>query len=161
MSTSINITTGPGKAAEPAAVAPDIDTSTRALIHHIADALMPDTGLLPSVTDADTAGHYLDLALIARPDLVDLFLDAVGRVSPATGDGSLERLRDENGKHWEVLTTILPAAYLMNPAVRQALGYQGQTAEPIQSSDPEELSLTEAVTARGPIYRPTPAEPEA
>jgi hypothetical protein len=156
MSTFIRITVPPKDTAPP-----EVDGETRALIHDIADALMPDTNSLPSVADADTAGSYLDAALIARPDLVTPFFDAVALVSRDGVDSGLQALRSENGQSWEVLTTILPAAYLMNPAVRQALGYAGQTPQPIQTPAPaEESTLYEPVIARGPIYRPTPAEPD-
>jgi hypothetical protein len=141
------------------AVAPNIDQSTRAVISGIAETLMPDKGLLPSVHQAETTGRYLDDALIARPDLVEAFLAAVGRCSLETLGEDLATLQRENGKDWEVLTTILPAAYLMNAEVRQALGYKGQGPQPIQDAAPEEFTLTEPVSARGPIYRPTPGQP--
>jgi hypothetical protein len=47
----------------------------------------------------------------------------------------------------------------MNPKVRHAIGYAGQTPRPIDSA-PDYLDdgMLESVIRRGPIYRPTPAD---
>lgn len=149
--------TRPVNLTAPPVLPPQVSEQKRACIRAIADWLMPDRGLLPSVEAADTAGSYLDIALVARPDLVASFFAAVDRCDVDDIDGALAQLQQEDGKHWEVLTTILPAAYLMNEDVRAALGYSGQTPEPIEPSGyPEEIALTQAVVARGAIYRPTP-----
>jgi hypothetical protein len=52
----------------------------------------------------------------------------------------------------------VPGAYFLNPDVRRAIGYEGQTGRAIDPH-PDYLDdgLLDAVIARGPIYRPTPA----
>jgi hypothetical protein len=56
-----------------------------------------------------------------------------------------------------VLTEVVTAAYFMNPAVRQAVGYTGQGPTPLDPRvDYMEDGLLDSVIKRGPIYRPTP-----
>lgn len=149
--------TRPVQLSDPRPAPPQIAADTRVLIRDIADRLMPDDGLLPSVDAADTAGRHLDVALVARPDLVGRFLAAVDQCREADLDAALAGLRQADDPSWEVLTTILPAAYLMSEEVRAALGYAGQRPDPIEpGGHPEDIALTETVVARGAIYRPTP-----
>ena len=56
-----------------------------------------------------------------------------------------------------LLAELVPGAYFLNPRVREALGYTGQTAQPIDPQ-PDYLDdgLLQSVIDRGPIYRPTP-----
>jgi hypothetical protein len=58
-----------------------------------------------------------------------------------------------------VFGEVVAGAYFMNPQVRQAIGYHGQTPLPIPP-DADYLAdgLLESVIRRGPIYRPTPGD---
>jgi hypothetical protein len=67
----------------------------------------------------------------------------------------------ENPDGWGVLTAVVPAAYFLNPAMRDAIGYPGLEARPIDpDAAPDYLDdgLLESVIARGPVYRATPAD---
>jgi hypothetical protein len=60
-----------------------------------------------------------------------------------------------------VLTAVVPGAYFMNPAIREAIGYPGLERRPIdESAEPDynQDGLLDSVVARGPVYRPTPAD---
>jgi hypothetical protein len=60
-----------------------------------------------------------------------------------------------------VLTAVVPGAYFTNPAIREAIGYPGLERRPIDPSAPPDYDqdgLLASVIARGPVYRPTPAD---
>jgi hypothetical protein len=134
-----------------------LDAPLRARLLEFAAALMPPDGPLPSVEEADVAGQYLDDALAARPDYALVLIEAVRRVDGMPIAEAVAHLRDAEPRLWETVTTVLPAAYLMNPDVRRSLGYGGQSPQPIDLNPaPDYEGLIDDVLRRGPIYRPTP-----
>jgi hypothetical protein len=139
-----------------------LDAAGRAVLADLADILIPAGDGFPSASEAGVAGEGLDLVLAARPDLAEgverLIVAARGR-DPALVVAGLQA-SDPAG--FGVLAEVIPGAYFMNPRVRAALGYDGQTPRPIDPApDPEAESLLASVIARGPIYRPTPGEKTA
>ena len=69
------------------------------------------------------------------------------------------QLRDTDPEGWGVLTAVVPGAYFLNPAIREAIGYPGVEARPIDPDAPPDYledGLLDSVIARGPVYRPTP-----
>jgi hypothetical protein len=54
-----------------------------------------------------------------------------------------------------VLSTVVPGAYYLDPAIRARLGYPGQEAVPIPepSLDAGDEELLQSVIDRGPIFR--------
>ena len=60
-----------------------------------------------------------------------------------------------------MLTAVVPGAYFLNPAMREAIGYPGVEARPIDPDAPPDYledGLLDSVIARGPVYRPTPTD---
>jgi hypothetical protein len=137
-----------------------ISEERRAQLGAIADQLIPAGSGMPSASGAGVAGRYLDEVLAARPDLgapLDAALASVDGLSAADALASLR----ENAEGWGVLTAVVPAAYFLNPAMRDAIGYPGLETRPIDEElAPDYLAdgLLDSVVARGPVYRPTPGD---
>jgi hypothetical protein len=135
-----------------------ISAQRRAQLGAIADQLIPAGSGMPSASAAGVSGRYLDAVLAARPDLaapLDAALAAVDGLSPAAAVEALRR----NPDGWGVLTAVVPGAYFMNPESRAAIGYPGLEARPIDpDAAPDYPDLLDSVIARGPVYRPTPAD---
>ena len=129
----------------------------RALLGALADVLIPSGSGMPSASQAGVSGPWLDHVLAARPDLAaglrDLLDNSRGRDAAAV----IAALQTDDPAAFGVLAEIVPAAYFMNPEVRQAIGYSGQGPRSIDPH-PDYLDdgLLESVISRGPIYRPTP-----
>jgi hypothetical protein len=137
-----------------------ISDSRRAQLGAIADQLIPAGSGMPSASEAGVAGQYLDEVLAARPDLAAPLDDTLASVDGLSATDALAVLR-ENADGWGVLTAVVPAAYFLNPAMRSAIGYPGLEARPIDPDlAPDYLAdgLLDSVVARGPVYRPTPAD---
>ena len=129
----------------------------RAQLGAIADELIPAGSGMPSASEAGVGGQYLDEVLAARPDLAAPLEAALESVDGRRGPRS-RALREDAGA-WGVITAVVPAAYFLNPAMREAIGYPGLEARPIDpDAAPDYLDdgLLESVVARGPVYRPTP-----
>jgi hypothetical protein len=132
----------------------------RAQLGALADQLIPAGGGMPSASEAGVAGQYLDEVLTSLPDLraaLETTLKAVEGLEPAEAIAVLRQ--DPAG--WGVLTAVVPGAYFMNPAIREAIGYPGLERRPIDPSAPPDYDrdgLLASVIARGPVCRPTPAD---
>jgi hypothetical protein len=59
-------------------------------------------------------------------------------------------------KEMNDLGQLIAGAYLMDPAVRQAIGYPGQEDRRLSDDTGEYLDLLEAVVDRGEFHRTTP-----
>jgi hypothetical protein len=137
----------------------NFDQKERALLAAMADELIPMGDRMPSASQADVAGRWLDAVLAARPDLADGLKDVLTKARQQDARGLVAHLRANDPSAFEVLAEVIPNAYFMNPIVQQAIGYAGQTPRPIDPR-PDYLDddLLESVIRRGPIYRPTPRE---
>jgi hypothetical protein len=137
-----------------------ISEERRAQLGAIADELIPAGSGMPSASDAGVSGEFLDEVLAARPDLAAPLDAALASVDGLSAVEALASLR-ENADGWGVLTAVVPAAYFLNPAMRDAIGYPGLESRPIDPDlAPDYLAdgLLDSVVARGPVYRPTPAD---
>jgi hypothetical protein len=140
---------------------PQIGRELRAVLGGLADALIPAGDGMPSGGEVALGRGALEAVLEIRPDVrEDLarLLEAAGGTDPAA---EVERLRTEDPEGFEVLTTVVAGGYFLDEGVRDALGYRGQRAVPIDPSEPpdyERDGLLASVIERGPIYRPTPPE---
>jgi hypothetical protein len=135
-----------------------VSDERRAQLGAIADQLIPAGSGMPSASEAGVAGQYLDEVLAARPDLAEPLDAALASVEGA-GD-PIAALRAD-ALAWGVITAVVPAAYFLNPEMRAAIGYPGLEARPIDpdaAPDYLEDGLLDSVVARGPVYRPTPAD---
>ena len=131
----------------------------RAQLGAIADQLIPAGSGMPSASEAGVAGRFLDEVLAARPDLAEPLGAALASVEALAPGAAIAKLRDSDG--WGVLTAVVPGAYFLNPETRAALGYPGLEPRPIDPDAPPDYAddgLLDSVIARGPVYRPTPAD---
>jgi hypothetical protein len=130
----------------------------RAQLGAIADQLIPAGSGMPSASGAGVAGQYLDEVLAARPDLAAPLDAALASVEGLEGEAAITALRGD-AVGWAVITAVVPAAYFLNPAMREAIGYPGLESRPIdEAAAPDYLDdgLLDSVVSRGPVYRPTP-----
>ena len=136
------------------------DDAERVLLATLADELIPAGSGMPSASQADVAGRWLDAVLAARPDLVDglqSILTTARQQEAASPKDIVSDLRTESPDAFGALAETVSGAYFMNPDVQQAVGYSGQAARAIDPRpDYMENGLLESVIRRGPIYRPTP-----
>jgi hypothetical protein len=140
----------------PAGADLNVSDSRRATLAGLADVLIPAGGAMPSASEAGVAGRWLDAFLSIRPELGDdlarILDEAAGR-DPA---GVIRSLAEaEDGADFAVLSTVVPGAYYLDPAIRVRLGYPGQEAVPIPepSLDSGDEELVQSVIDRGPIFR--------
>jgi hypothetical protein len=136
--------------------------SERATLAGLADTLIPAGEGFPPASGAGVAGAGLDQLMLVRPDLETglrrILQAAHGRPSAEV----VKELQERDKEGFGVLAEVVPGAYFMNPAVRAALGYTGQSARPIDPR-PDHLDdgLLQSVQSRGPIYRATPGKENA
>jgi hypothetical protein len=141
-----------------------LEDSEREALRAFADALIPGGAGLPSASEADVHGKWIDRTLRARPDLAE-FVAAVLRLG-GEPEAELDRLRRQDAATFDGFTLAVSASYFMNPRVRRLLGYPGN-APKRKLAYPDEADyfldggkLLQPVVDRGPIYRPTPGVSE-
>ena len=133
------------------------DSDERALLAGLADVLIPAADGMPSASQGDVSGRWLDAVLAARPDFADSLSAVLAKARHCDPQDVIAKFRVHDPAAFDVLAEIVPAAYFMNPDVRQAIGYAGQGPQPIDPHpDYREDGLLESVIRRGPVYRPTP-----
>jgi len=138
-----------------------INHDERAVLAGLADVLIPAGSGLPSASEAGVADGWLDAVLTARPDLAGGLRELLHRARDRTPADFVAELRAHDPSAFGILAEIVPNAYFMNPAVREAIGYSGQGPRPLDPrADYMEDGLLESVLRRGPIYRPTPGTRE-
>jgi hypothetical protein len=136
-----------------------IDAELRAVFAGLADVLIPAGEGMPSAGEVALERGALDAVLAVRPDVTDdlvALLEAARETDPAA---EVERLRAEDEGGFGLLTTVVGGGYFLDEGVREAIGYRGQEAVPIEHLDPpdyERDGLLASVVERGPVYRPTP-----
>jgi hypothetical protein len=127
----------------------------------LADVLIPAGDGMPSASQADAGGQWLHKVLDVRPDLVNGLRGLLLRAADRKAHEFVGELQASEPAAFGILAEIVPAAYFMNPDVRQAIGYVGQAPLPIDPRpDYLEDGLLEQVIRRGRIYRPTPRHTE-
>jgi hypothetical protein len=131
----------------------------RELLARLADVLIPAADGMPSASEAGVAGPGLDAVLSSRPDLRDGLHELLRLADGQAPLPAVASLRSADPALFGLLGEIVAGAYFMNPQVRKAIQYDGQTPRPIDP-EPDYLQdgLLESVIGRGPIYRPTPVE---
>jgi len=131
----------------------------RLTLARLANVLIPAGNGFPSASEAGVAEAFLDRVAAARPDLAKVLpaiLELAENRDPAE---VIDELQTEDPEAFGVLAELVPGAYFLNPEVRRALRYHGQTAQPIDPHpDYEEDGLLQSVIQRGPIYRATPTD---
>jgi hypothetical protein len=114
---------------------------------------------MPSASQAGVAEEGVDAVLTARPDLLDALCELLRRAAGQPPDAAVASLRSTEPALFGLLGEVVAGGYFMNPQVREAIGYDGQTPRPIPvEPDYEEGGLLDSVIHRGPIYRGTKAQ---
>lgn len=103
----------------------------RALLHDIADVLIPATPTMPALRDADGDGTWLDCACEARADAMPI-VRLVLRTLTACPDLSdaLRGLHRNDRDGFDIVATLVAGTYYMVPRVRALIGYPGQVRNP-------------------------------
>lgn len=134
-----------------------LDEAERAVLAEIADVLIPAGDGFPSASAAGIAEKRLDEVLSIRPDLAVALKQVLIAAQSRDPVEVVAELQTKDPASFGVLAEVVAGAYFLNPEIRTAIGYDGQTPRPIdpQSSDLDG-ELLRTVIERGPIYRPTP-----
>ena len=136
-----------------------LNDADRAKFAAIADRLLPAFGKMPAASAVAVQDAMLDVALQARPDLVDDFARGLAACSAEAPSDSLNALFRQDHAAFNAVNLVAVAAYYMTDEVRRLIGYPGQESPPY---DPHETpaylvdGTLERVVRRGPLYRPTP-----
>jgi hypothetical protein len=132
----------------------------RGRLAKFADYLISGGSGMPSASEADVHGVWIDRTLTARPDLAPIVREVIAaKDEPAV---ALAALRERDRAKFDFFAFAIAGAYLINPRIRKMLGYPGPTpvknpAFPDEAASYLEDGVLEPVMKRGPIYRPTPA----
>jgi hypothetical protein len=136
-----------------------IDAEARAVFAGLADVLIPAEDGMPSAGEVALERGALDAVLAVRADVEDGLAALLEAARDANPEDEVARLQREDPEAFQLLTTVVAGGYFLDEGVREAIGYRGQEAVPIESLDPpdyERDGLLASVVERGPIYRPTP-----
>ena len=93
-------------------------------LRQLASTLLPGSDSQPAAADIGIETAAIDRALKSRPDLFTGFCDILDRFhgDPATFLGQLD------DQDYDILATLVCAAWVMDETVQKALGYFGQQA---------------------------------
>ncbi len=132
------------------------DANERATLAGLADVLIPAGDGRISASEAQVGGEWLDKVLEVRPDLAKELKRVLQLGCRRPPEIEVAELQANDSAGFGSLTEVVAGAYFMNPRVRAALGYEGQTARPIDPAPSyQEDGLLQSVIDRGPIYRPS------
>jgi hypothetical protein len=132
----------------------------RKRLAELADVLIPTAGGHSSASQADVAGSGLDQVLATCPEMAASLRGLMVKAGNGDAVAAVANLRTNHNAEFGILAEFTAGAYFLNCAVREAIGYAGQTGRPIDPApDYLENGLLDSVIHRGPIYRPTPAAP--
>jgi hypothetical protein len=138
----------------------NLSAEQRVRLGQLADCLISGGSGMPSASQVDVQGAWIDRTLAARPDLASIVSDVVA----AAGEPKqlLDDLMRENRAKFDAFAFAISGAYLINPRIRKLLGYPGPApvknpAFPDEAESYLEDGILDVVIQRGPIYRPTPA----
>src|SRR5689334_22902875 len=135
------------------------DSKERALLGKLADVLIPAGGRFPSASAADVTAEGLEQVLAVRPELAAGLKKVLTFSVDLPPSDAVSQLKTKDPSTFGVLAELVAGAYFLNPQVRAALGYDGQSAKPIDPhADYLDDGLLQSVIDRGPIYRPTPGQ---
>jgi hypothetical protein len=162
----------PGRPPEPTAAAPrrlsvprritapprELTREQQDVLLAVADLLIPDAGGNPKASAVPGYPAWLQRALAARADSLDVLAGALDLLASARRDdldGQLRAWHGAGDARFHLLSSVTAGAYLMAPEVRARIGYPGQHPDPPRIDEAaDELSdgILDPVLARGPIY---------
>lgn len=103
--------------------------------------------------------QHLDVALAARVDSFDLFVQHVAKAPAHHLAAWVRQCHDDSPETFQILSTVLAGAYLLIPAVRTGIGYPGQHKDPAgleEAVDQLSDGIMDPVIERGHFYVPAP-----
>src|SRR5688572_29350428 len=106
------------------------DADQRAVLAALADVLIPAAEGMPSASEANAHGKWLDRAPAARRDLEPVLARLLAEARGRDPDEEVRRLDAEEPEAFAALMTLVAGAYTMNLKVRKRLGYPGQKHNP-------------------------------
>jgi len=130
------------------------DADQRAVLAALADVLIPAAEGMPSASEANAHGKWLDRALTARRDLEPVLGRVLAEARGRDPDDEVRRLDAEEPEAFAALMTLVAGAYTMNLKVRKRLGYPGQKHNPPFPDEAEyylDGGLLDPVLERGPF----------
>lgn len=136
------------------APAAGLTPAERAKLAVVGDLLITRDAGMPSASDAGVQNEYIDQVFAVRPDLLDSVRAGLEQIADAVPT-SFAELSARELPGLRALADAVTAAYFLNPAVAQLVGYRKRSFIPIRFDDDLDR-LVAPVSARGPIYRPTP-----
>jgi hypothetical protein len=101
-----------------------LDERQRDSLVQLANAVLPGAMGQPAASDISIEQAPIDRALKSRPDLVAAFAAVLDRFD---GDAQ-DFLRKLTDTEFNLVMTLICAAYLMDASVKNALNYPGQQA---------------------------------
>lgn len=111
----------------------------------------------PALTEPDFT-RCLSVALAARCDVMESVL-ALATSAPDTDVlGWLRALHDDSPADFQALSAVLGGAYLLMPAVREAIGYGGQRRDPA-ALDAAAIDLGDGILDRVMDMAPSYVDP--
>lgn len=134
----------------------EISSEERVIFAELADVLIPGNDTMPSASQANIQGIFLDNLLALRPELIT---DTKRAIKIAVGIPPAEAIKFLNTDHPELFETVsllAAAAYFIVPEVRDSLGYPGQRSRPVlpeEENEHDDMELLRDVIERGPIFR--------
>lgn len=133
----------------------------RKRLAELADVLIPAAAGYLSASQADVAGSGLDQVLVTCPEMASGLRNLLLKAGYDDAAAAVGNLRTNHPAEFGLLAEFAASAYFLDPAVRESIGYAGQTPRAIDPrSDYLENGLLDSVVRRGPIYRPTPTAPQ-
>jgi hypothetical protein len=132
-----------------------LDAATRERLVVVADLLVPAADGMPSASEVDVVGRWLDRVLDADPSLVE-------PVTALAGCATWEEIEAQAAADpatFELGAFAIVAAYYLHPGVRKRMGYPGQGPSPILDGEADWYlrdDILAPVRARGPVFVPTP-----
>lgn len=127
----------------------------------LADVLIPAAEGMPSASQAEVPGRWIEDALGYRPDLVSGLESALQAAGDLPAEEAIEILNRDHIPAFEALGTLTAGAYFLNPAVRDLIGYPGQVPTPPKDDTDTYFDLLENVVERGQVYRDVPQGEES
>ncbi len=133
-----------------------ISSEERVVFAELADVLIPGNDTMPSASQANIQGMFLDNLLALRPELITDTKRAIKIAVGMPPTEAVKFLNTDRPKLFGTLSLLAAAAYFMVPEVRESLGYPGQQSRPVlpeEENQHDDMELLRDVIERGPIFR--------
>lgn len=104
---------------------PRLADDDRRTFARLADVLVPGTSEMPSASAIGIAEALVDRVLAARPSVVNDLLVLL-RAVEGDPETTVRRLREDAPDRFELLASIVVAAYVLDEDVKARIGYPGQ-----------------------------------